>query len=136
MKLTGKQLFEMWELCALEARSVGRSELRDAWDALADKLNGMMAGVAGQELYERWTNDPEYLLFPRWEELFETERARWNSLMSSSQDGVAGRESPSGLTSSCRETDSGAVGKAAPISDRGRHHATCPYRHGKGPCEC
>lgn len=44
MKLTGKDLFEMWELCALEARSVGRSELRDAWNALADKLNGMMAG--------------------------------------------------------------------------------------------
>lgn len=133
MKLTGKQLFEWWEDAVSGSRPVfswdatGPSA-KKAWDALAEKLNGMMEREGRVPIFclkdsyctlkDGHAGDCDLSIS---RDLAESFRERHNPLFDQMVANVA------------------LVGKASLIftdEDRARHHATCPYRHGKGDCTC
>lgn len=95
MKFTGRQLFEMWAWGTDPSWDWESPRMQEKFNALADKVNGMMAG------------EPE-----------DPDRCRFDDT-----DRICARGT---LHCYVKHLD----------ADRARHHATCPYRHGKGSCSC
>lgn len=158
MKLTGKQLFEWWNdsVQIREWDELACSEI-ERWDALAEKLNGMMAGEKEMMPIER-TNRHSGKSDPQTNSVETPVRSNGGDICKNcNHDRDCHTDSSDGRTCStytdyekgeicgceqfsvddrARTTDQQQVLAEADYQIRARHHATCPYRHGTGDCNC